>query len=473
MHLAWLKSVTAGARPEELLLLGHTRGELASVLADERAPRRKIARAILGDPALALRVLQRANAVEHRHFKFELPALENAAHMLGTATLSRMAEESELARDRLPADRLTVYLRASGRAVLAALLAIDWAELEHDGLPAEIGLAALLNNLGELFLLARGDARMGRYLEMVERFHAYPHEAEYVTLGVSLEDLGHSLAVLWGLPEMVRESMRARNAQHLRTLCVMLATQTARYALTGWCHPLQQADLALTARVLDLSLPALRERINAVLADFNTQADRYALAPLPLLPASMRSAEPTAQDLYQLAPFCLAPRADDYVRALRAIEAGDIPNREILFRTLIAGLHRGLGLNRVVVALYDPKTGALRAEYLAGTDFEPGFNRFSLAVDQGGVFAGLVQGPAELWLNPGNRAELEGRIPPSIRELTGVDSFYVASLPAGGSHCGLIYADRRNAACALDAASYRRFLTLVKRARGELERLPA
>jgi hypothetical protein len=383
-----------------------------------------------------------------------------------------LAREAPLAEEVLDGKRLAPYLRGCARALLAALLALDWAEVDRDRVPAEISLAALLNNLGELYLLAHGDARINRYLTMMEHARVLPHEAEYVTLGESLEELGYGLAAQWGLPEMVRESMRARNAQHLRPLCVMLATQIARYAFSGWIHPRQLADLRLVAELLDLDAHALRERIDRVLREFNRRAPQYGLSPLAALPLDEEEAGaglPVA-DATRQALFCLAPRLDDFQRALERLTPGRPAGRDAIIRTLLRGLHRGLGLNRVVFAVYDPATRSLIAEQMVGTDFEPGFNRFRLSIDQGGLFGRLLARPLELWVGEGARNDLWPEVPMSVRNLTGVDRFFVRSLWRAGQPLGLVYADRRSSDCDLDERGYQGFLRLVALAETCLER---
>ncbi|NEX20111.1 HDOD domain-containing protein [Thiorhodococcus mannitoliphagus] len=469
MAARWFANLTTNARPDELPLLSQTSAALAEVLRDELAPLRRITGVVLRDPALALRVLQRANAVPRRHPSFQLRSLEEAAQMLGTRTLARLAGEAASERSLGDRPRIQAYRQTAGRAVLSALLALDWAELDRDRFPAEISLAALLHNLGERYLIAHGDARMQRYLDMVGRCNAYPHEVEYVTLGESLETIGYRLAGLWELPLLIREAMRARNAQHPRTLCVMLATQIARYACAGWPHPMQGQDLRLVAGLLDLDVAALRARINRVLDNFNVGVDTYALEPLPPLPLESGEAALPCEAL-----FCLAPRADDYARAeqdLEGISKGRqvCEDRTAIFRTMLRGLHRGLGLSRVVVALYDPERHAVRAEHLIGTDFEPGFNRFVLPMSEAGLFAGLVENAGGVWLGDEPSAGLE--MPEMVRALTGADSFFACSLRLGGQPLGLVYADRRDASCALDARSFQGFLRLVRMAEASLERL--
>jgi HD-like signal output (HDOD) protein len=474
MGSMWLDTVVATARLDELPVQARTRRELARVLADEDAPLGRIALVVMSDPGLALRVLQRANAIEHRHFQREITSLEDAIHMLGTRALVELERQAPLAEAVLDAQRLEHYRRGCGRALLAALLALDWAELERDRVPAEIALAALLNNLGELYLLARGDARISRYLDMMEHLDVLPHEAEYVTLSLSLETLGYGLALAWNLPEMARESMRGRNARHLRPLCVMLATQIARYAFAGWRHPGQGSDLALVSELLERDPATLFDRLDRVLDRFNERALLYGLTPLETLPRARVDADLTWLDRLdrpRAALFCLAPRADELERAGTALSADLIDDRETLVLDWLHGLHRGLGLNRVVYAVFDPGRRILTAEQCVGTDFESGFNRFSLSLDQDGIFTRLMTAPGALWLNAANRAGLGYQVTTDVKTLTRVESFLARSVWVGGRPVGLVYADRRSVDCALDARAYQGFLRLSTLAESALERL--
>jgi HD-like signal output (HDOD) protein len=472
MGSLWLDEVIATARLDALPVQARTRRELARVLADEDAPLARIALVVMSDPGLALRVLQRANAVEHRHFRREIVGLEDAIHMLGLRTLAELERQAPLAEDVLDARRLEHYRGGCGRALLAALLALDWAELERDRVPAEIALAALLNNLGELYLLARGDARISRYLEMMEHLDVLPHEAEYVTLSLSLEVLGYGLACAWNLPEMARESMRGRNARHPRPLYVMLATQIARHAFAGWRHPGQRGDLGLVSELLECDPLTLFDRLDRVVDRFNERVLLYGLTPLEALPRAGGHDDLAWFDRPCAAPFCLAPRADELERAGTALSAGrGEADRETLVLDWLHGLHRGLGLNRVVYAAFDPDRRTLTADQLVGTDFEPGFNRFSLSLDRDGLFARLMAAPGALWLNATNRAELGDQVPLDVKTLTRVEDFMARSVWVAGRPVGLVYADRRSTDCVLDARAYQGFQRLSTLAEQALERL--
>lgn len=451
------------AEPDELPVLRGSGAHVSGLAADARVSLKGLARGVMADPALALQLLHRANAVPHRHFRQEVSTLEDAIRMLGTEALVRRARQARVADDVMEPAVLACYRRAAAQGMLAALLAAELAETRHDLAPPEVTLAALLHNLGELCLLAGGDRRIRRYLALVDEDHVLPHEAEYVTLGESLEDVGHAMAEAWGLPEMVREAMRARNALHMRTLGVMLAAQLARHALSGWARPTVGSDLDLTADYLDTDLSGVAERVDRVLESFNGEVHRYGLAPLSRLPAHLQSPAYRAH-------FCLAPRSDLFAVTLGLLRGGSIDDRAEVMAILCRGLHQGLGLNRVVFAGLDPRSRVLAAEVLQGTDFEPAFNRFRLPLREGGIVAKLLEGPAALWLNEANRARVWPLVPEGMRRLIGVEEFFIMSVFAGDRAAGLVYADRRCGRCRLDARAYGAFRLLVRLAAGHLER---
>ncbi|SDY36994.1 HD-like signal output (HDOD) domain, no enzymatic activity [Allochromatium warmingii] len=455
MGSTWWNTLIAAARLDEFPVQDNTRRELAQRLVETELPLRRIAEIVLHDPGLALRLLQQANAlVEHRFFRREIVTLDDAIHMLGARRLLDIAHAAPVAETVLDTRRLEHYRRCSGRAWLAALLARDWAELARDRVPAEITLAALLNDLGELYLLVHGDARINRYLTMRQHPNVWPHEAEYVTLSLNLEALGYSLAAAWTLPELVRESMRGRNARHSRPLLAMLATQLARHAFGGWRHPTYSNDLALVAELLECDEIVVSERVARVLAQFNARALMYTLQPLAALPHT-DSQDPRFSLPLSSAPlFCLAPHADEFKQAATALMNGTITDRDTLIQTWLTGLHRGLGLNRVVYAAFDPERRMLTAEQTLGTDFEPGFNRLRQAVAESELLVALLRAPQVLWLDAHQHAAQWAQLPPAVKTLTGVESCFLRSVWVRGQPLGLLYADRRSPACALDARAY-------------------
>ncbi|RNE94288.1 HDOD domain-containing protein [Marichromatium sp. AB32] len=464
MEQDWMGQLTALVEPGRLPVLARSRERLRGLLAGPETSRQRMAAVLLDDPALALQALHRANAVPHRHFRTEIATLEDAVHMLGERGLARLLEEVVEAERELEGNRLRAYRYALARGALAGALAADWAACGRDMFPAEVAAAALLHTLGEFVLLAVGDRRIGRYLQLVYLHHVLPHEADYVALSDSLGTLGYRLACRWALPEMVRESMRPHNAAHSRPLGAMLANQMARDACSGWRHPLLGRDLWLASELLELSPDVLTRRVNRVLA--LTRERLPVLAETALMPLPTPARAPAVWDLrapYQ-APFCLAPRADELARCRHRLECGG--GEEALLTTLLYGLHRGLGLNRVAFFACAPDDRTLTPRLFVGSEFEPEFNQGGWRHRARTLLEGLLDAPGVVRVGCGGTVTL----PDELAERLGVDAFLAMPLWRGGVVLGLIYADRRCVCCHLDAGIEARFAALVMRASEILSR---
>ncbi len=456
---------------KELPVLPGSLERVEAILRDDEFAMRELAQVILQDVGLALSVIRMANAVPHRHFHSEITTCEDAVMMLGTETLRRHLQQSPKLQELIQEPVRVWYLRLAAQASYASMLARTWAQLRHDMVPTEVALAALLYPLGELMLATFDQRCTGAYLELAQNAQVLPHEAEYVALGINLEQLGFELAEHWRLPSMARECMRARNAKHLRSLGVMLAFRLAREAMHGWVHPLLASDIRLAADYLDIQRNDLIESLNAVSTAFNEHLDLYQQAPVPLLDEE--------QVEYLLSKgfgptnpvFCLAPRKDLLDSFEAQLSGEELDSKEAVINTLTLALHHGLGLNRVVYARISREGDALVAQRLEGTDHEPAFNRFHWPLLNDYLMGQLLKRPTPFWLNASNREGLWPQIPDSVRRLIGVRAFFLHSVFIHGRVDGVVYADRRYQQCALDKKTAAAFRHLVLLAMQRLEQL--
>ncbi|MCG5498163.1 HDOD domain-containing protein [Ectothiorhodospira variabilis] len=455
----------------DLPLLQGTAAILSIVDANPQMSMRALGRLVQRDPGLALKLIRVANGVPHRHFRTEVVALDEAVMMIGTDGLKRAIQELEKLPDVLSTNAQSYYRYLAGRVAYAATLAEAWAENRHDMIPSEVGLAALLYDLGELVWTIHDERRMARYMELVRDGQVLPHEAEYVALDVSLETVGHALAERWQLPAMVRECMCPANARHARAMGVMLASNLARDAMAAWDHPGVGGNLDQAARYLDCSSEELADYINGATEHFNAHVDLYGLDPVPLLDEERVKAYREKGARPPEPVFCLMPRSDRYEQARSQLASHSLENRDQVLDVLLEGLHEGLGLNRVVFARLSDIGDTLSAERMEGTDHEPAFNRFELNLAGGHLIAVMMKRPSAFWLNPSNCDEVWPRVPHSMRTLIGVREFFAHSVFVGDQPYGLVYADRRSEVCALDRRALKGFKTLVELATAHLESL--
>ncbi|MCG5501695.1 HDOD domain-containing protein [Ectothiorhodospira lacustris] len=455
-----------------LPLLPGTRGLLADLDSDQISSMRLVARLIQRDPGLALSVVRTANAVPHRHFHSEVVSLDEAAMMIGIQGILRCMENVMPLERLLDPAAQARYLQVAARSAYTALLAEVWGDIRHDMIPAEVSLAGLFYNLGELVLAAHEERRIQRYLSLMADSSVLPHEAEYVALDLSLRAVGHQLAESWQLPEMVRHCMRPANARHLRTLGVMLAAKLAREAMRGWCSPGLVGDLRLAAEYLDVDAETVVTQINRVSGEFNLYGDLYGImAPIPELQIEDIAGQLPQGPTSPAPAFCLAPRSDRFAQAEARLQAAASADEDEVVEVLLAGLHHGLGLNRVVFARLEDGGERLVPASMEGTDYEPDFNRATIDLNGRHLLTVLMRRPASFWLNPGNVAEMWPQVPESLRAAIGVQEFFAHSLFAGEHPVGMVYADRRSRACALDKRALAGFNRLTTLAQAELLRL--
>ncbi|MFP4161118.1 MAG: HDOD domain-containing protein [Ectothiorhodospira sp.] len=461
---AWVRELQG----QELPLLAGTRVLFATVEQDEHINMRSVGHLIQRDPGLALKLIRIANEVPHRHFRTQVVSLDEAAMMVGLRRVMALVNELPRADQVLPPVAEGRYRFLAARCAFAGLLAEHWGELRHDMIPSEVGLAGLLYGLGELLFAVHDERRIGRYLDLVRRGDVLPNEAEYVALDVSLEKVGHRLAMLWDLPAMVRDCTCPANARHPRALGVMLAAELARDALEGWTRPEAGTRLRQAEAYLGCDRESLIDSIHAATEDFNRYAELYGMDPLEGLdpaapPVPVRGAHSPG--------FCLAPRRDWLDWARERLASGGLEDRGAVLDVLMAGLHRGLGLNRVVYARLDGAGERLEAERVEGADHEPEFDCFQVDLTGGHLVTLVMQRPSVFWLHAGNREDIWPRVPETLRRLVGVKAFLMHSVFPGDRPVGLVYADRRSEACALDAATAEGFKALVNLAEENLARL--
>ncbi|SEP98489.1 HD-like signal output (HDOD) domain, no enzymatic activity [Ectothiorhodospira magna] len=466
---AWISALGDYALP----LLPGTPAVLEGLESDQLSSMRVLGRLIQWDVGLALRVIRVANEIPHRHFRCEVAGLDEAAMMIGIRGVLGCMNALAQATSASPADPVR-YAGLAAQASYAALLAERCGALRRDMVPGELALAAQLHGLGELMLVAHQGDCLASYLDLMAQDETVsPDEARDVTLDETINPvkIGQQLATRWALPEMTRRCMLPANARHPRNLGVMLSAQLAREAMRGWRYPGLGRDLELLADCLNIDLETLVMHLNEVSGEFNLQVALYGVSPVPELDLEQVMRQRSGDVMSPLPALCLAPRLRQAGLAAKRLQAGDLADEDEVLSVLLTGLHHGLGLSRVVFARLREGDCRLVVERTAGVDHEPGFCRLSMDMADGELLSVLMKRPTPFWLNQENMEDIWPKVPDALRRASGVRAFFIHSLFVGDRPFGLIYADRRFQACALDRRLLSGFSRLVTLAQQELERL--
>ncbi|ADC71094.1 putative signal transduction protein [Thioalkalivibrio sp. K90mix] len=400
------------------------------------------------DPGLVLRLVLRANG-SRRGLRQEVHSVPDAIAMLG---LQNVCDEVRAAPPVGEVVRETQHYRhVAAQSRLAAMIAADVARRRRDSEPAEVSLAASLNQLGLLGLLVAGEPRLERLLAMLE-LNALPDEASYTALGYATDDLSRAMTEAMVLPELVVGTQRAVNAAHPRAFEVMVASAVAWQIMRGMDTVRGDRDMRLLAGLTGVNEKVVADRLSEIIERFNEDIDVYRIEPLD--PATPGAVWLGARHRTRLA---LCPRADILEDGLARLRQGD--DRVARLRRMLRVMQFGLGLNRVVFARLARDGESLRAEHLVGTLHEPEFSHFVIQRSALGALEAVLERDTPTWWG---RHYPSVALPEAIQALTGgVDGFY-APVRERGEVIGMVYADRRSRQHGLDDRAFKGFCRVVQ-----------
>jgi HD-like signal output (HDOD) protein len=249
----------------EIPVLKRTIRELDQLRASEDSVSgREIARVVLQDPLMAVKVLAYIEARRRHSQTTDITTIDRAIMMLGITPFFRNFERMKAVEDQLAAhpQALLGLLKVVGRARRAAHFARDWAILRHDLDLDEITVAALLRDIAEILLWCSAPQlalEVGRLKASTPGMRS--RVAQTAVYGMRVLDLQIALCQAWRLPELLLNLMNEVQAGNPRVRNVVLAVNLARHAAEGWSDPALPDDFKAIAELLHLTPDAVMMRL--------------------------------------------------------------------------------------------------------------------------------------------------------------------------------------------------------------------
>lgn len=249
-----------------LPVLRVTKRHLEDMRADlENVDARELARVILQDPIMTVRVLAYIQPLRSRSLQHDITTIAGAVMMAGMQPFFRRFEDLPTIEDMLkgcdPHAMLGV-LHIIRRAQRAADYAQDWAIWRHDLNMEEVRIAALLHDLAEILVWCFAP-RLG--LDIQAQQNANPAmrsaDAQRNTLGLSFQDIQSELCKVWHLPQLLQTLIDDSQTNQGRVRNVELAVRLARHSAHGWSDAALPDDYVDIGRLLNITPEAVRQRL--------------------------------------------------------------------------------------------------------------------------------------------------------------------------------------------------------------------
>jgi eukaryotic-like serine/threonine-protein kinase len=468
------------------------------VTASENESLQALSSEILKDVALTQKLLRLVNTAHFRHVGAgEISTVSRATALIGFAGIRNMALSVVLLehmKDQTHAQRMKeLFLQALLTGTLVDQLSPPSRERE------EAFLGGMMSHLGRMlaeYYFPQEAAQVSQRMVSSGLRHTSteaPSEtrASADVLGLSYEDLGLGVAQSWGLPDSLRKVM-CLPTEDVPGRLVEPLTERMRWRVRASSEMVQllldvdpaQADsrvLALGeryARALDLrpedfgaALKLARVHLSEMAASLKIEPPAKAPARRLLAtlapPAPAPGSSPPAAGPSAAAVAVAEGHADTLVLTaqLRSHEqseamlaagiadvtssmAGDSFKLNEVLRVILDTIHKGLGFDRVVFCLRDPKTGLLTGRIGLGDGADALAKRFSIDArgpQASDLFAAACLKGADTMIADARSASLAPRLPVWYRGAPAL-SFLLLPLMLKSASFALIYADRTHTA---------------------------
>lgn len=227
---------------------------------------RELARLILQDPILTVRVLAYIQPLRGRSLQRDITTIASAVMMAGIMPFFQRFSELFTIEDQLKGQdphALLGVLHIIRRAQRAADYAQDWAIWRHDINMEEVRIAALLHDLAEMLVWCFAPS-LGLRIQALQTANPTMRSADAqsrVLGGFSFLDIQRELCRVWHLPDLLRTLIDDNNAESARVRNVTLAVRLARHSAHGWDDPALPDDYREIGDLLHLTPNAVRQRL--------------------------------------------------------------------------------------------------------------------------------------------------------------------------------------------------------------------
>jgi len=418
----------------------------ALALEPDRVTARDIARVVLLDPLMTLKVLRFAETHRGPQQVADITTVEHAVMMHGIGAFLALHRDAPTIEAMLAGDPMALRgaLSTVSRAQHAAVFARAIAQHRHDSEAEEVVVAALLHEMAELLLWCHHPREQEEIRDFLEAARGVRSAAaQRLVRGFAHGDLQLALARRWRLPELLRRLMDDDHAHHPRVVNVTCAAALARHLEHGWNDPAVPTDLDTVRRLTGQdSLAASLLVRNAALAAARAWRSTGITPVAAWLPIESRDAP--ASDAGR--PPHDGPDRTVLALGLQRLRAAPAAvDDEALTAWTLFTLQHGLGLRRVLYAM-PASDDRRRLDVRFRLVSDPAASDWcsSLHIPLGGtdLFSYLFHTPKGLLAAGENRDRIAGLLLPDQRNAVGEGAFIMMSIFANAEPRGIVLAAR-------------------------------
>lgn len=439
---SWLQKLTRQNMP----VVGKVITELNALTGKADADFNHLAEVILKDPNMTSHVLRIANSVHYNYSSYPINTVSRAIVLIGLKGMRSICISVLLIDALLSKSPKEHLLRLMAQAILAATQARDLIKLHDDAAGEEVFIAALLFNLGEMAFLAT-ESMSGDREELFSQDAGVRREAMERELGTSFKAITRGLARHWNLGETLEQALFPGNEPHPQVRAVILGERLSR-ALQN------SKDTVPMERVLDDFVTFTGINRDDCLALIQKSGEKAAEVAVNYGASLVCGYLPTRMTVDRMSASVPEPGVGKVLRSdaqlqldiLRELSTAAAEKADVntLFQIVIEGMHRGIGLERVVIAFINNRRA--RAKYALGEGAEHWRREFDFDVSptEYNIFTHAIRNGGTTWIDQAFMNKHDSFFTPDIVRVVGKNPSLIYVVEVGDRTPALFYADRNN-----------------------------
>lgn len=423
----------------EMPVFGQTVQALRAIMDDERASASALAQVILKDAPMTSKVLRLANSAYFNHAHQGVNTVSRAIVVLGFDPVAELALSVSLIDSLLKGGVRSRVQIEMARSFHAAVQARWVAARRGDGAGEEVFIAALLARVGEMAFWCFGGEQAQTLDRCLTQSQMREEDAQQVVLGFPLRHLSVGLVREWRLGSLVAAALEGDPRSRGPERAVVLGHRLARAAEAGW-------DTTVGRQAIRDVADYLGQSVSAVQADVLSNANEAARVASSFGAAEAAKIIPHRDLPAEVeVPAVVTPAGPDaglQLRILHDLTALTLSRAGIadILQLVLEGVFRGVGFERVVVALLTPDRRELQGKAALGAGSEALCARFvfSMDGDPEDVMDAAIDSGVACWITPARAQSGIKR----LHRVTGCNQAFVAPFGTASRQIGVLYADR-------------------------------
>ena len=442
----------------ELPVLAQTLKEISELTDNSNSTVNQLADVILKDADLTSQVLRLSNTVFYNQTRTSVSTVSRAITLIGFDSVKAMAISSLVIDSLLTKNPRIHLLRCLARALHAAVQARCLLPKLSEERREQVFIGALLSNIGEM---AFWSCRTPQADELDAQLHQEDAAAaQRRILGTTFVSITRGLADAWSLGPFVKDVVSGSSTNSGPVSLVRNALILVEAAEQGWRHPDVDRVLGTLSEQLGESVATLRDQVRLNAKEAANIAVTYGMRQITsLLPD---------QDADLMVDDSLQPHGDPILQLqiLRELSALMVerPDINLVFQTVVEGLHRAVGLGRVALLMRERQQGRFTARKVLGDGSHHWREKFVVETEAGDFLAALSRSRLSYAFVPEKDPNFNGLALPSFDRHIGRRPGLFGPLFVGDRLVAMIYADNGELPLAAGPDQFQAFSHFVQQA---------